>query len=146
MLFRSIRWEVEISIKLDKTVHRLDESDAERPWSIKTMLHASLIASIITAILVHKHNWTTRPKEKDQPRTQPPLHQMLVAKMLAVSCLSIARASTFRGPKAKAEWQRIADNLTHAGKDPNWRRRPSVLDQMRGWKPQSHRLTSANDA
>lgn len=138
-----IRWEVEISIKLDKAVHRLDESDAERPWSIKTMLHASLIASIITAILVHKHNWSTRPTESGQPRTQPPLHQMLVAKMLVVSCLSIARASTLRGPEAKAEWQRIADNLVHAGKDPSWRNRPSVLDQMRGWKVHGRRSKSA---
>lgn len=31
---------------------------------------------------------------------------------------------------------RLADNLLYAAKDPNWRRRPSVLDQYRGWKKQ----------
>jgi len=35
---------------------------------------------------------------------------------------------------AEPEWQKIADYLLLLGYDPNWRRRPSVLDQMRGWK------------
>jgi hypothetical protein len=33
-------------------------------------------------------------------------------------------------------WDNIAELLTHAETDPNWRRRPSVLDQLRGWKRQ----------
>src|SRR5882724_1486096 len=40
---------MELSIRLDKSVNRLDEIDAERPCSLKTLLHASLIASMIAA-------------------------------------------------------------------------------------------------
>jgi hypothetical protein len=31
------------------------------------------------------------------------------------------------------------------GKDPNWRRRPSVLDQLRGWKRQTVRRKKPNN-
>ena len=51
-----VRWEVELSIRLDKSVNRLDAIDAERPCSLKTLLHASLIASTIAALLAHTHN------------------------------------------------------------------------------------------
>jgi hypothetical protein len=41
------------------------------------------------------------------------------------------------GDAAGFAWERIARVLTHTGKDPNWKRKPSVLDQIRGWKPAS---------
>src|SRR3989442_3850487 len=50
-------------VKLDKSVHRLDEVDSERPCSLKTLLHASLIASLIAAVLAHTHNLKTRPQQ-----------------------------------------------------------------------------------
>jgi hypothetical protein len=39
-------------------------------------------------------------------------------------------------------------NLDHLGKDPNWRRSPSILDQLRGWtirpgRPRKAKLASA---
>jgi hypothetical protein len=131
-----IRWEVELSIKLDKSVHRLDQIDAERPCSVKTLLHASLIASMIAALLAHTHNMRTRPPQEGTPRTEAPLHPRRLALQLAVSCQSIAQAFDLKGAAAKRRWQQIADLLTHSGRDPNWRRRPSVLDQLRGWKRQ----------
>jgi putative transposase len=131
-----VRWEVELSIKLDKSVHRLDQVDAERPCSVKTLLHASLIASIITALLAHMHHLHTRPPQEGVPRTEAPLHPRRLALQLAVSCQSIARAFDLKGAAAKQRWQQIAALLTHAGRDPNWRRRPSVSDQLRGWKRQ----------
>jgi hypothetical protein len=139
-----IRWEVELSIKLDKSVHRLDQVDAERPCSVKTLLHASLIASIIAAILAHTYNRQTRPLRQGEPRTEAPLHPRRLALQLAVSCQSIAQAFDLKGASAKRRWQEIADLLMHSGKDPNWRRRPSVLDQLRGWKrqPVAHRRSS----
>jgi hypothetical protein len=51
-----VRLEVELSIRLDNSVNRLDTIDAERPCSVKTLLHASLIASTIAALLAHTHN------------------------------------------------------------------------------------------
>jgi hypothetical protein len=55
---------------------------------------------------------------------------------MAVSCQFIAQAFELRGTAAKRRWDNIAELLTRAGTDPNWRRRPSVLDQLRGWKRQ----------
>src|SRR3990172_13074048 len=56
-----VRWEVELSFKMDKGSYRLDEGKGERTCSIKALLHASLIASVLTGILVHKHTLETRP-------------------------------------------------------------------------------------
>jgi hypothetical protein len=132
-----VRWEVELSIKLDKSVHRLDQIDAERPCSLKTLLHASLMASTIAAVLAHRHNLNTRPQAAGAPRTAAPLHTRLLALQMAVSCQFIAQAFELKGTAAKRRWDKIAELLTHAGTDPNWRRRPSVLDELRGWKRQS---------
>jgi putative transposase len=133
-----VRWEVELSIKLDKSVHRLDQIDAERPCSLKTLLPASLMASTIAAVLAHRHNFNTRPQAAGAPRTEAPLHTRLLALQMAVSCQFIAQAFELKGTAAKRRWDKIAELLTHAGTDPNWRRRPSVLDQLRGWKRQPH--------
>jgi hypothetical protein len=66
------RWEVELSIKLDTSVHRLDATDAERPCSLKTRWHAALIASILAALLAHTHNLQTRPPQVGAPRAAAP--------------------------------------------------------------------------
>jgi hypothetical protein len=128
-----IRWEVEMSFKLDKGAYRLDEGKGERTCSIKALLHASLIASILTALLVHKHTLQTRPARDDAQRTVAPIHQGLVSKCLLQWAYSIARAFELDGEAADREWDRLAGNLTYAAKDPAWRSNPSVLDQMRGW-------------
>lgn len=131
-----VRWEVELSIRLDKSVPRLDAIDAERPCALKTLLHASLIASTIAALLAHTHHVHTRPQQAGTPRTEAPLHPRRLALQLAVSCQSIAQAFELEGAEAQQRWNKIAELLTHAGRDPNWRRRPSILDQLRGWKRQ----------
>ena len=131
-----VRWEVELSMRLDKSVNRLDEVDTEQPCSLKTLLYASLMASTIAALLAHTHHLKTRPSQAGAPRTEAPLHPRLLALQLAVSCQSIAEACHLNGVVAKRRWEKIAELLTHSGKDPNWRRRPSVLDQLRGWKRQ----------
>lgn len=131
-----VRWAVELSIRWDKSVHRLDQIDAERPCSVKTLLHASRIASIIAALLTHTHNRQTRPPQEGMPRTEAPLPPRRVALQLAVSCQSMAQAFDLKGAAAKRRWQQIAALLIHSGKDPTWRRRPSVLDQLRGWTRQ----------
>jgi hypothetical protein len=66
-----VRWEVELSRKVDTSVHRLDQIDAEPPCLVKTLLQASLIASVIAA-----------------PRTEasaaPPAHRLAAGRLLAV--------------------------------------------------------------
>jgi DDE family transposase len=143
-----VRWEVELSIRLDKSVNRLDAIDAERPCSLKTLLHASLIASTLAALLAHTHNVQTRPQQAGAPRTEAPLHPRRLALQLAVSCQSIAQALELEGVPAKQRWNKIAELLTHGGRDPNWRRRPSVLDQLRGWKrqPLARKKAKSRDA
>jgi hypothetical protein len=142
-----VRWEVELSIRLDKSVNRLDAIDAERPCSLKTLLHASLMASTIAALLAHTHNVQTRPLQAGAPRTAAPLHPRRLALQLAVSCQSIAQAFDLQGAEATQRWNKIAELLTHSGRDPNWRRRPSVLDQLRGWKrqPLARKATKSSD-
>lgn len=139
-----VRWEVELSLKLDKSVHRLDAIDAERPCSLKALLHASLIASILAALLAHTHNMHTRPQQAGARRTEAPLHPRRLALPLAVSCQSIAQAFDLQGVEAQRRWDKIAALLTHSGKDPNGRRRPSILDQLRGWKRQPRARKKAN--
>jgi hypothetical protein len=121
-----VRWEVERSIKLDKSGPRLEAIDAERPCSLQTLLHAARIASILAALLAHTHNLQTRPTQVGAPRAAAPLHIRLLALQLAVSCQSIAQAFDLKGAEATQRWNKIAELLTHAGEDPNWRRRPSV--------------------
>jgi hypothetical protein len=131
-----VRWEVELSIRLDQSVNRLDAIDAEQPCTLKTRLYASLIASTIAALLAHTHNRQTRPQQPGVPRTEAPLHPRRLALQLGVSCQSLAQAFELQGAEATQRWNKIAELLTRRGKDPNWRRRPSVLDQLRGWKRQ----------
>jgi len=131
-----VRWEVELSITLDTSVNRLDALDSARPCSLKTLRHASLMASTLAAILAHTHHLQTRPQQPGAPRMEAPLHPRRLALQLAVSCQSIAQAFDLQGGAAQRLWEKMAAILTHAGKDPNGRRRPSVLDQLRGWKRQ----------
>ena len=74
-----VRWEVELSIRLDKAVNRLDAIDAEQPCTLKTLLYASLIASTIAALLAHTHNLQTRPQQPNAPRAEAPLHPRRLA-------------------------------------------------------------------
>jgi hypothetical protein len=113
-----VRWEVERSIRLDKSVHRLDQIDAERPCSVKTLWHASLIASMIAALLAYKHNLQTRPPQPGAPRTKAPLHSRRSALQPAVSCRSIAHAFDLKGAAAKRRWRQLAALLTHTGESP----------------------------
>lgn len=93
------------------------------------MLHACLLSSILTALVVHRYHLNTRPKGK-MPRSAAPLHQILVAKAIASAHGSFQRCLTGEEDR----WDKMAEFVVHLGKDPNWRRKPSTLDQMRGSK------------
>ena len=110
-------------------MHRLDAIDAAPPCSLKTLLHASRSASTIAALLAHTHNLKTHPPQGEVSRTEAPLHPRRLALQRAVSCQSMAQACDLQGTAAKRQWDTMAALLTHSGKAPHWRRRPSVLDQ-----------------
>lgn len=141
-----IRWEIEIANKLDKSVHQLDETAATKATSVRTMLHAGLMASVITAIVVHRHHLATRPKAGAQ-REVAPLHPMQVARVLHKQSELIAYALELDAwgetEKACQTWEYIAMKLNKNAVDPNWRRRPSTLDRVRGTKPTPPRKRAA---
>lgn len=138
-----VRWEIETNNKLDKSSHRLDEIDAKRPAAVRALLHASLIASIMVGSIVHIHNRATQ--SKTAARDRPPLHHGLVARMLAQAAFTIAGTFELEGTRSTREWDRLAAVIVHTGEDPNWRSKPSILDQLRGWpaKPSAKKRLSA---
>jgi hypothetical protein len=143
-----VRWEVERRSRLDQSGNRRDAIDAERPCALKTLLHASRVASTIAARLAHPHHLQTRPTPADQPRLAAPLHPRRLALHLAVSCPSIAQAFDLQGVEAQRRGDKRAARLTPSGTDPPWRRRPSVLDHLRGWKrqPMTRKGATGGDA
>ncbi len=131
----AVRWEIETDNKLDKSCHRLDRIGAQNECTVRALLHASIVASMIVCLLAHKH----RLEEGHAPRnrrhrTKPPIHPQMLARMVGHAAMTISLAYEKTGREADAEWKRLAKLFYHQGIDPNWRRRPSVLDQLRGWK------------
>jgi len=81
-------------------------------------------------------------------RRTPPIHTQALALAMGSASNTIALPFQMTGVKADAEWDRIAKYLNHFGKDPNWRRSPSILDQLRGWyntpgRPRKAKMASA---
>jgi putative transposase len=143
-----VRWEIETDNKLNKSCHRLDQIDARKPEAVYALLHASMIASIVICILAHKHRLAEAPPpRRGTERRTPPIHPQSLARMIGHAALALAALLEIDSTQAAPEWQRLAEVCEHMGRDPNWRRSPSVLDQLRGWKispgrPARERLAS----
>lgn len=130
-----IRWEIESDNKLDKSCSKLDRIQARTGASVRALIHASMISSMIMNLLAHHHRIKeTRPARQGQPRTTPPIHPQSLGRALAAASNDIAWAMEMRGLEAERKWAQITSYLEHLGQDPNWRSRPSVLDQLRGWQ------------
>jgi hypothetical protein len=67
-------------------------------------LHASLIASIIAALLDHTHNMQTHPHQEGTPHTESPLHPRRLALQLDVSSQATAQAFDLKGGGAPQSW------------------------------------------
>lgn len=131
----AVRWEIELDNKVDKSCHQLDRIAAETPSTVRALVHASVVASMMVCLLAHHHRLEEGHAKRNRPyRDAAPVHPQTLARMVATCSQSIAAAFEKRGDDAVAEWDRIAGLLLHCGTDPNWRSRPSVLDQLRGWK------------
>lgn len=144
-----VRWEIESDNKLDKSCFRLSEIGARTGPSVRALLHASMVASILVCLLAHRHRLAEAPPPRSgTERKKPPIHAQTLARMVTSCAMSIARAFELSGRAAEKEWDRLADLFDHQT-DPNWRRAPSILDQMRGWqvtpgKPRSARAARAS--
>ena len=131
MLYR-LRWTIELDNKLAKTGCQLDEITAERPVSAEILVHASMIASMLANAIVHQDQIsqgavaakTVRPK-------RGPLHAMLVWKIVVVGASRTADELRTPGSDPK-RWVNLASHLTHSAADPNWRRKPSPMDLVKG--------------
>jgi len=142
-----VRWEIESDNKLDKSCNHLDEIGAKTGPAVRAMVHASLVSSMLTCLLAHRHRINEAPPTRaGQERTKPPIHPQMLARAMGSAALKIACAMDLTGADADKEWNHIAGHLEHLGKDPNWRRRPSILDQMRGWKVSPGRAKVAKRA
>jgi hypothetical protein len=123
-----LRWEIEKSNKLDKSDFCLDELDCRKPCSARTMIYASLLGSSIAGRLVHADHCALADAKR--PMTRGPMHVRLVALALASMHSDLTDALTADTPK---KWEKFASLIRHMASDPNWRRRPSVLDRMLGF-------------
>jgi len=130
-----VRWEIEQDNKLDKSCQQLDEVGARTGPTARGLVHASIVASMLICLVAHKHRLREKPPPKrGAQRTKPPIHPQTMARMVGVCADRIAGALELDGDEAVEQWDKIAALLYHQGFDPNWRQRPSVLDQRRGWR------------
>lgn len=130
-----VRWEIESDNKLDKSCSHLDQTAARTGPSVRAMVHASMVSSIIACVLAHHVRLREAPPARQgTERLTAPIHPQSLARAMGSAAGTIAAAMDLRGQSAAREWTRIAEYLSHLGRDPNWRRSPSILDQLRGWK------------
>lgn len=142
-----VRWEIESDNKVDKSCSHLDDIAARTAPAARALVHASIVSSALACLIVHKHRLTERPpRTASALRKTPPLHPQSLARAMGATALRIADTLALDPRDTAPQWQRIADYLFHLGHDPNWRSRPSILDQMRGWRVTPGRPRSAKIA
>lgn len=117
-----VRWEIEVDNRRDKGAARLDQIQARTVPSVMALVHASLLRTIIANHLTHQALLKRTPREA-------PLHSFAVSLALCTNWLAIVLA---RKVGDDAPWDELARVIRCRGHDPNWRRRPSQLDRLRG--------------
>ena len=120
-LYRA-RWEIELDNKRDKGGARLDQIGARKEASLLILVYASLLRTMLANHIVYIDL-------RDRPPTRAPLHGMAVALALNGCAARMEDALVTDDPRL---WERLASVIRARGHDPNWRRRPSVLDLLRG--------------
>jgi len=125
-----VRWEIELDNKCDKAVAQLDQVRATTPSSLLILLHASLLHTLLVDVLVH-HDRLELARRECCVLTRPPLHPISLG--FAVRNISLLLAVMHTTPETlPAQWDAMAGVLQILAEDPNWRGRPSILDQIRG--------------
>jgi hypothetical protein len=117
-----LRWEIECDNKRDKTGSGLTRIEARKLESVLTLVHASMLRTIIVNALVETHLRARRTCE-------PPLHGLALS--LALSSLGGHLAAALLHDRPE-DWRAIARAIHVRAHDPNWRRRPSRVDRARG--------------
>lgn len=117
-----VRWEIELDNRRDKGAARLDQIRATTESSVLVLIYASLLRTIISNHLVHQDLL-------ERPPNRPPLHAFAVSLALCTNAYALVEAMNSDDPR---RWGRLARVIRARGHDPNWRSRPSQLDQLRG--------------
>ena len=125
-----LRWEIEKDNKLNKSDRDMDELDGRKKESVHIMLYAALLGSILVNRVVHHDHRELFATWNDRPRA--PFHARLVAMALAAAHSALAEAMATDDLTHPA-WRQARAVLEGDGRDPNWRRRPSVLDTLFGF-------------
>jgi len=128
-----VRWEIEIDNKVEKAGARLDEITARKPVSAKILVLATLLNATIARAIVQSEKLAIVAAKKNvsDPAGQPPLHPILLMRALSSAHGTITRLLWTVEDKP-VEWRKLMSRLRELGFDPNWRRRPSVLDRIQG--------------
>lgn len=117
-----VRWEIECEMKRDKSGARLDQLRGRNVDSVIALVYASLLQTILANHLVYLDL-------RDRPPKRAPMHGLAIALALSANHQLLLLVIELDEP---ATWKRAARVLRARGHDPNWRRRPSILDQLRG--------------
>lgn len=128
-----VRWEIEVDNKVDKAGARLDEICARKPVSARILVLATLLNTTIARTIVQSEKLAIVAAKKDvtEPASRAPLHPILMMRTLASAHGTITRLLLSDTPELP-EWRKLMSRFRDFGSDPNWRRRPSVLDKIQG--------------
>jgi hypothetical protein len=128
-----VRWEIEIDNKVEKAGARLDEITARKPVSAQILVLATLLNATIARTIVQSEKLAVvaAKESPSDPAAQPPLHPILLMRALSSAHGTITRL-LWSDQDNPVEWRKLMSRLRDLGSDPNWRRRPSVLDRIQG--------------
>lgn len=127
-----VRWEIEIDNKVDKAGARLDEISARKDVSVRILLLASLLNTTIARTIVQSEKLAIRKgRTPAESAKRPPLHPLLLMRALAIAHTTVAQLLQDTGRRPN-DWSALMARLRQLGHDPNWRKRPSVLDRIQG--------------
>jgi len=123
-----VRYEIELDNKLDKSGAQLDQIRATTESTVRIQLAAKLLHSLIVDVLIHRDNLE---RIRNGHVCRGPLHRLALAYAIRARHALLVVALLFDDTTPK-HWDRLADLIANDSRDPNWRRRPSVLDRLLG--------------
>jgi len=123
-----VRYEIELDNKLDKSGAQLDQVRATTENSVRIQLCSKLLHSLIVDVLIHRDNLE---RMRSGHFRRGPLHRLALAYALR-SRHALLLAALLACDASSEYWDHLCDLIADDGRDPNWRRRPSVLDRLLG--------------